>query len=152
MDWLWIYILDNKLKYFILFYFTFWGVIHSACLHAGDTTSWFKVHVDTSYIEDLSHDLTIRAYTSRKYSTYGIMDFRLEEKLQYNPNSRLILGLGFSYGVISINVGVSFPALNNQDSERDTLAVRGCEVPSSPFNSNLTTTSDILCMSAGIIP
>jgi len=46
------------------------------------------------------------------------MDFKINEKLQYNPNSRLIIGLGFSYGILSVNIGVNFPALNNKDTEQ----------------------------------
>lgn len=110
--------MDYRQKYIVILLFVFVGPFQLFTLKAADTTSWFTGVIDTNYLEDLSHNLTLRVYSSRKYSTYGIMDFNIEEKLQYNPNSRLILGLGFSYGILSINVGVNFPALNNKDTEQ----------------------------------
>jgi len=91
------------------------NIISSKDLCAEDTTNWFYVDIDTNYLQDLSHRLTIRLYTSEKFSAFSIMDFNIDEKLQYNPNRSLILGAGFSYGILTINIGVNFAGINNKD-------------------------------------
>lgn len=80
-----------------------------------DSTSWLKGTIDANYIENLSDRLTLRLFMSRKYSTYGIMDFVNHQDLRYNPNDRLVMGGGFSYGIWTIDVGLNFPAINNKD-------------------------------------
>jgi hypothetical protein len=80
-----------------------------------DSTGWFTGSVDTNWIEDQSDRLTIRLFTSRKFSRYGIMDFVYNQDLQYNPNDRIMLGMGFSYGILTIDIGLNIPSINNKD-------------------------------------
>ncbi len=77
--------------------------------------AWFRSEVDTAYVRDHSRDLTTRLYFSRKYTGYGVRDYRQRQELLYRPNSRLNVGIGFNYAFAGLNIGVNMPGVNNDD-------------------------------------
>jgi hypothetical protein len=76
---------------------------------------WMRSETDTSYVRDLSRDLTTRLYFSRKYTGYGVRDYRQRQELLYRPNSRLNVGIGFNYAFAGVNIAVNLPGANNDD-------------------------------------
>jgi hypothetical protein len=76
---------------------------------------WMRSEADTSYVRDLSRDLTTRLYFSRKYAGYGVRDYRQRQELLYRPNSRLNVGIGFNYAFAGVNIAVNLPGANNDD-------------------------------------
>lgn len=77
--------------------------------------AWFRSEVDTAYVRDLSLDLTTRLYFSRKYTGYGVRDYRQRQELLYRPNSRLNVGIGVNYAFAGVNIGVNLPGVNDDD-------------------------------------
>jgi len=73
--------------------------------------------VDTNYIESYIYDLTTRIYQSVKYTRYRIYDGNLKKSLIFDPNRRLIVGVGFTHGPLSINIGVPAPWINSNRDE-----------------------------------
>lgn len=76
---------------------------------------WLQTKNDTSYITDLTQDLTIRLYGSRKYTSYHLSDLNLKQRLTYRPNSPLNFGFGFNYKFLGLNIGINFPFVNTHD-------------------------------------
>ena len=70
---------------------------------------------DTLYIESYSDQLTSRLYTSRKFTSYLLSDENAEHSLEYKPNDNLNLGFGATYYGFSLNIGLNFPFVNNDD-------------------------------------
>lgn len=70
---------------------------------------------DTNYVKSYSDELTLRIYTSRKFTNFTLSDKLVKPDLEYSPNDRLNLGFGATYYGFSINVGINFPFINNDD-------------------------------------
>lgn len=74
-----------------------------------------KVKIDTNYIEAYKDELTVRAYLSRKQNRYFLANKIASPWLKYNTNDNLILGLGYTYSFLTLNLGVKMPFINNDD-------------------------------------
>ena len=72
-------------------------------------------HPDTNYLESYADQLTTRLYTSRKFTNFTLSDHELKPNLEYRPNDRLNLGFGATYYGLSLNIGLNFPFVNNDD-------------------------------------
>jgi hypothetical protein len=77
--------------------------------------AWFRSEADTAYVRDLSEDLTTRLFLSRKYTGYGVRDYRQRQELLYRPNDRLNVGVGINYAFLGLNLGVNMPGVNDDD-------------------------------------
>ena len=83
--------------------------------------SWCQVsdrpmdQYDSTYIGSYSTELTGRLYTSRKFSRYGLKDRDENFKLIYKTNENQILGFGATYKFFTLNIGLNFPFVNNDD-------------------------------------
>jgi hypothetical protein len=73
---------------------------------------------DSTYVIDLTHRITGRAYFSNKFNALDIDDRRLGSHLEYRPNTNVNFGLGVSYRALTLNIGLGVPALNRDDSLR----------------------------------
>lgn len=69
--------------------------------------------LDTTYIADYHNELIVRAFGSRKYTTYTLHDKEYNERLAYRPNSPFNVGVGFNYKMIGINLGFNLPIIND---------------------------------------
>ncbi|WP_298708611.1 DUF4421 domain-containing protein [Chitinophaga sp.] len=76
---------------------------------------WLRSENDSNYVEDLTRDLTVRVYGSRKYNYYDMHDRRVDEALLYRPNANNNVGVGFNYKFIGLNLGFNLPFINNDD-------------------------------------
>lgn len=72
----------------------------------------FQKSLDTTFIADFHDELILRAFGSRKYTTYTLYDKQYNERLAYLPNSPFNIGVGFNYKMIGINLGFNLPVIN----------------------------------------
>lgn len=74
-----------------------------------------KVQIDTNYIEAYKDELTVRAYLSRKQNRYYLSSGLANPFLKYNTNDNILLGLGYTYNFLTLNLGVKMPFINKDD-------------------------------------
>lgn len=70
---------------------------------------------DTNYVKSYLDHLTTRVFASIKTAEISLRDDEVGESLIFNPNSPTILGVGFNYGILGLNIGFNFPFINNDD-------------------------------------
>jgi hypothetical protein len=75
----------------------------------------YKINYDTSYIKVYKDELTTRIYLARKQSGFTLGDKLLSPDLQYKTNDNLLLGLGYTYSFLTINLAVKMPFINTDD-------------------------------------
>lgn len=82
-----------------------------------DIADLFSDDHDTNYVASYKNQLTSRLYTSRKYTGLKIRDLEKNATLQYSPNDRLNLGFGATFGAFTLNIGINFPFVNDDDDK-----------------------------------
>ena len=65
-----------------------------------------------AYVESFDNYLIGRTYLSRKYNNVEFNDQDSDYRLRYLPNSSLNLGVGATYKLFTLNIGVGLPFLN----------------------------------------
>jgi hypothetical protein len=99
----------------------FAGLLFILCLPASvlpaqaQRKGWLQTENDTSYITDLTEELTVRLYGSRKFTNYLLADRHNGRRLYYRPNSPFNLGFGFNHKFLGLNIGFNFPFINTYD-------------------------------------
>ncbi|MCP4312596.1 MAG: DUF4421 domain-containing protein [Bacteroidetes bacterium] len=83
----------------------------AAQLFEGDYTPKY----DTSYIRVYKDELTTRLYLSRKQNGYSLSERLLNPWIKYRTNDNLLLGIGYTYSFLTLNLAVKFPFLNVDD-------------------------------------
>ncbi len=68
-----------------------------------------SIKTDSSYIQNNQHDLILRIYASQKYSAQKILDLDQKTTLNYRPSNGYVVGLGFNYKFLGVNIGTVFP-------------------------------------------
>lgn len=74
-----------------------------------------QVKYDTSYITAYKDELTTRVYLSRKQNGYDLSDRLFSPWLQYRTNDNLLLGMGYTYSFLTLNLAVKMPFINKDD-------------------------------------
>jgi hypothetical protein len=77
----------------------------------------FDVAYDTNYISTYITDYTTRFFGSVKYGQTSYNDNLLGKSLYYKPNNKLLLGIGVNHGSFGLNIGINFPAINQDDEK-----------------------------------
>ncbi len=72
---------------------------------------------DTNYVASYLDHLTTRVYASIKTAEISMRDGNIKKNLIYHPNDAIILGFGFNYGILGLNIGFNFPFINNDDAQ-----------------------------------
>lgn len=85
------------------------------CISQVDSAQKFKI--DTNYIKDLSHKLSIRILTVNKFSSFDIKDNDVDSMVAYSPNRNLNLGFGINYKWFGLWLAFKFPFLNDDDAK-----------------------------------
>lgn len=67
------------------------------------------------YVEDYTHILTTRIYLSTKFNSITLEDVTNNTSVVYEPNNQVNLGFGFSYRAFTLNIGIGFAFLNQDD-------------------------------------
>lgn len=75
---------------------------------------------DSLFIKNYAKALTLRLYTSQKTTKLSFADKSLRQELNYRPNDRYILGVGFNYKWLGINIGFNLPYINKDDTRYGT--------------------------------
>ncbi len=73
------------------------------------------VKYDSSYIEVYRDELTTRLYLSRKQNGYTLSERLYRPWIRYKTNDNLLLGMGYTYSFLTINLGVKMPFINRDD-------------------------------------
>lgn len=74
-----------------------------------------EVNYDTSYIKVYRDELTARLYVSRKQNGYKLSEKLSQTFINYRTNDNILLGLGYTYSFLTINLGVKVPFVNQDD-------------------------------------
>jgi len=68
---------------------------------------------DTTYIEDHTTDLTVRVFSGYKFFNYTLKQKDYAQALEYKSNDNYILGSGFNYRFLGLNIAFKAPLVNN---------------------------------------
>ena len=79
------------------------------CFGQSNFNKWFSLQPDTSYVQNNQHDLIIRLFASQKYSAQTIIDRGEKINLAYRPSNGYLVGLGFNYKFLGVNIGTILP-------------------------------------------
>ena len=71
--------------------------------------NWLRLKPDSSFVQNNQQDLILRIYASKKYSEQTILDRGEQTSLAYRPSNGYLLGFGFNYKFLGINIGTVFP-------------------------------------------
>lgn len=74
-----------------------------------------QVKYDTSYIKAYKDELTTRVFLSRKQNGYNLTERLFSPWLQYRTNDNLLLGIGYTYSFLTLNLSVKMPFINKDD-------------------------------------
>lgn len=85
------------------------GFTISFCMGQCKLSNWLRLKPDSSFVQNNQHDLILRIYASRKYSEQTIVDRGEQTRLAYRPSNGYLVGLGFNYKFLGINIGTVFP-------------------------------------------
>lgn len=70
---------------------------------------------DTAYILKYKDELTTRLYLSRKQNGYYLYNGLVNPWIKYKTNDNLLLGMGYTYSFLTLNLAVKMPFLNTDD-------------------------------------
>ena len=74
-----------------------------------------KIKYDTNYIKVYKDELTSRVFLSRKQNGISISEKLVKPGLKYKTNDNLLLGLGYTYSFLNINLAMKMPFINTDD-------------------------------------
>lgn len=98
----------------ILFFFFVVGITLPSASAQGFNESTV-VKYDTNYIEVYKDELTARIYLSRKQNSLTLSDRLLDPWVRYKTNDNVLVGLGYTYSFLTVNLAVKMPVFNNDD-------------------------------------
>ena len=75
----------------------------------------FTQKYDSSYITVYRDELTTRFYLFRKQNGLNLSERLLSPWMKYRTNDNLMLGLGYTYSFLTINLAMKFPFINDDD-------------------------------------
>lgn len=84
-------------------------------VHGQPLGGYTTVQVDTNYIEVYKDELTTRLYISRKQNGYSLSDRFYQPWINYKTNDNILLGMGYTYSFLTINLGLKIPFVNQDD-------------------------------------
>ena len=85
------------------------GFTFSRSLGQSSFNKWLSLKPDTSYVQNEQNDLILRVFASQKYSDQTLLDRGEKTGLAYRPSNGYIVGFGFNYKFLGINIGTIFP-------------------------------------------
>lgn len=74
-----------------------------------------RLKYDTNYIKVYKDELTSRIFLARKQNGISLSEKLLKPGLKYKTNDNLLLGLGYTYSFLNINLAVKMPFVNTDD-------------------------------------
>lgn len=74
-------------------------------------------NIDTVYIKDLSHKLSIRVLSVSKFTNFDVKDNNVDSLISYSPNRNINLGFGVNYKWFGLWFAFKFPFINKDDAK-----------------------------------
>jgi len=74
-----------------------------------------QVKLDTNYVEAYKDELTARVFVSRKQNGFNLSSRLVDPWLKYRTNDNLLLGIGYTYSFLTLNLAVKMPFINQDD-------------------------------------
>ena len=74
-----------------------------------------EVKYDTNYITVYKDELTTRLFLARKQNHFNLSERLLHPWVKYKTNDNLLLGLGYTYSFLTLNLAVKMPFINGDD-------------------------------------
>jgi len=74
-----------------------------------------EIKYDTNYIQVYKDELTTRIFLSRKQTGYSLSEKYFTPSLDYKTNPNLLMGIGYTYSFLTLNLAVKLPLLNDDD-------------------------------------
>jgi hypothetical protein len=74
-----------------------------------------EVKYDTNYVEVYMDELTARLYIKRKQNGFNLYEKLSDPFVKYRTNDNLIIGIGYTYSFLTINLGVKMPFVNDDN-------------------------------------
>jgi len=89
----------------------------SATLAAQAQKQPTRIKHDSTYYKTYPHQITGRVYLSKKYTTLALEGPEGVKALRYRPHTPLTMGVGVTYGIVTLNVGFPMPFLSPNKAE-----------------------------------
>jgi len=70
---------------------------------------------DTNYIKVYKDELTTRIFLARNQNGYTLSEKLVNPGLKYRTNDNLLIGMGYTYSFLTINLAVKLPFINQDD-------------------------------------
>jgi hypothetical protein len=75
-----------------------------------------KVKYDTNYVRAFRDELTTRIFLSRKQNGYNLSTEFLNPWIRYRSNDNFLIGIGYTYSFLTLNLAVKMPFVNEDDN------------------------------------
>jgi hypothetical protein len=102
-------------RWFFGFCFSVLSVLIPNGVFAQVFDATMEVKYDTSYITAYKDELTTRFFLSRKQNYYNLSDRLLRPWINYRTNDNLLVGIGYTYSFLTLNLAVKMPFINADD-------------------------------------
>ena len=73
------------------------------------------IKYDTNFIQVYRDELTTRMFLSQKQTGYTLSEKYFNPRLAYKTNPNLLMGIGYTYSFLTLNLAVKLPFLNGDD-------------------------------------
>lgn len=104
----------NFLQHTALFFIVVsWRFVIPIGLQAQDQS--FEINYDTLYIKSYSDIFTPRIFLSNKRNAFSVIDKSNDNELNFEPNSPLNIGIGYTYSWFGLNFAFNLPFINNDN-------------------------------------
>ena len=74
-----------------------------------------EIKYDTNYIQVYRDELTTRVFLSQKQTGFTFSEKYFNPRLAYKTNPNLLMGIGYTYSFLTLNLAVKLPLLNGDD-------------------------------------
>jgi hypothetical protein len=74
-----------------------------------------QVKLDSNYVSVYKDELTARFFISRKQNGYNLSSRLISPWMKYRTNDNLLLGIGYTYSFLTLNLAVKMPFINTDD-------------------------------------
>jgi len=75
------------------------------------------INWDTTYYSNYMEEMTMRWYSSVKYTGFRIMNSAEKQNLLYLSNKNFIVGAGITYSWFTLNIGLNYPVINHDNDK-----------------------------------
>jgi hypothetical protein len=100
------------LIFLLPFFFIKWTSAQDSDVHISEP---IESSVDSVYIKDYSHQLSIKFYGVSKSNQLTLFDDFTGKSVFLKPNDQFNMGFGFNYKWLGVDLAFNFPFVNDDD-------------------------------------